>query len=398
MALTDLKCKTAKGADKAYKLADAHGLYLQVMPNGARYWRMSYRFLGKQKTLALGVYPEVSLAQAREKREAARNLLADNIDPGEARKAEKRKRIAAAECTFERVARDWHDRHKARWSDGHARTILYRLEQDIFPVIGHRPIGEIKTPEVMEALRSIEDRGAHEMARRARQVCDQVFRHACITGLAENNPASNLRGALKPFRKGHFAAIDSAELPTFMRILERNELRLFPHTRLAMKLLLLTFVRTSELIQATWDEFDLEDRTWLIPTERMKMRRPHLVPLSDQALAILRELKELSGGRLYVFPSQIKPKGHMSNNTILKVIEKMGYRGRMTGHGVRALAMSTIKEKLGYRHEVVDRQLAHAPRNAVDAAYDRAQFLDDRRKMMQDWADYLDGVIAGNGL
>ncbi len=394
MALTDLKCKNAKPTAKAQKLADGHGLYLEITPTGGRYWRLKYRYLGKEKRLALGVYPEVSLAEARDKREAARKLLADEIDPGEARKVQKRKRISDADCTFERVARDWHDRHKARWSDSHAQNQIYRMEQDIFPVIGHRPIGLITTPELLEALRKIEDRGAHEMARRARQCCDQVFRHACISGLAENNPATNLRGALKPFKKGHFAAIDSQDLPDFLKAVERNDLRLYPLTRLALKLLLLTFVRTSELIEATWDEFDLDGSVWLIPAERMKMRRPHLVPLSDQALTVLRELKALSNGQSYIFPSQIKPKGHMSNNTILKVMEKAGYKGRMTGHGVRALAMSTIKEKLGYRHEVVDRQLAHAHRNAVDAAYDRAQFLDDRKKMMQDWADYLDGVAS----
>jgi integrase len=245
-------------------------------------------------------------------------------------------------------------------------------------------------------IRKIEKRGALELARRATQMCGQIFRYAIVTGRAERNPAIDLKGALKPMRKGHYAAFDVDELPTFIRCLNLNQARLYVPTINAVKLLMLTFVRTSELIGATWDEINLETGEWIIPAERMKMRRPHIVPLAKQAVAILEEQKRLSVYGDLVFPNQVTPRKHMSNCTILGAIKRLGYKGQMTGHGFRALAMSSVKEKLGYRHEVVDRQLAHAPRSKVDAAYDRAKFLSDRRVMMQEWADYLD-KIADSG-
>jgi integrase len=248
---------------------------------------------------------------------------------------------------------------------------------------------------MLHTLQKIEKRGAHEMSRRAMQYCSQIFRYAIVTGRAERNPTADLKGALKPVKHGHFAALDVKDLPEFLQAIESHEVRLFIQTRLAIRLMMLTFVRTGELIKAKWDEFDLDTGEWNIPAERMKMRRPHIVPLSKQAIVVLRELQKLSGNRDYVFASAAKPRQHMSNNTILKALERIGYKGRMTGHGFRALAMSTIKENLGYRHEVVDRQLAHAHANKVDAAYDRAKFLPERRKMMQEWADYLDDVASG---
>src|ERR1700733_197820 len=256
------------------------------------------------------------------------------------------------------------------------------------------PIAHIKPLELLQALRKMEDRGAHELTRRALQYCGQVFRYAIVTERAERDITADLRGALRPFKRGHYAAIEADDLPEFLEALERNDARLFPQTRAATRLLLLTFVRTSELIGATWSEFKLEESEWIIPAERMKMRRPHVVPLSGKSVAILRELKAHTGYGAWVFPNQIDSRRHMSNATVLGALKRLGYKGRMTGHGFRALAMSTIKEKLGYRHEVVDRQLAHAPRSKVDAAYDRALFLADRRKMMQDWADYLDKVSS----
>jgi integrase len=394
MPLTDTACRNARAKDKAYKLTDGAGLHLLVKPNGGRYWRMKYYFAGKEKLLSFGTYPEVTLAEARERREKARKLLGNNVDPSAVRKVEKQQRLLNAENTFEAIAREWHQNKISSWTERHGANVLHRLEVDIFPVLGRRPIADIEAPELLAALRRVEARGALEIAKRLNQTCGQVFRYAIATGRAKRNPVPDLRDALKPIVKGHYAAIEIKELPDFMKALEQNDARLYALTRLAIRLMLLTFVRTGELIGAKWTEFDLEDCQWTIPAERMKMRSEHIVPLSKQTLAILRELKLLTGNRAYLFPNQARPTDHMSNNTILGALKRLGYQGKMTGHGFRALAMSAIKEKLGYRHEVVDRQLAHAPRNKVDAAYDRAKFLGDRKKMMQHWADYLDSLLA----
>lgn len=391
MPLTNAACLNAKPESKPYRIADAGGLYLEVAPNGSKYWRLKYRFAGKEKRLALGVYPTVSLAVARIKRDEARQQLDAAIDPGAIKRERKARAMLDAQITFELIAREWWEQRKGGWSEGHAEDVLHRLATDIFPSLGKRPIAQVTPPELLTCLRRIEDRGAMELARRARQVCGQIFRYAIATGRAERDPAAPLADALKTFKRRHFAAIEAEELPDFLRALDRNDVRLYPLTRMAVRLLMLTFVRTTELIAARWDEFDANEQQWIIPAARMKMRRPHVVPLSRQAAELLRELRKLTGWSEWLFPNQVRPKKHMSNGTILKALEKLGYKDRMTGHGFRALALSTIKEKLGYRHEVVDRQLAHAPRSKVDAAYDRAAFLGDRRRMMQDWADYLDG-------
>lgn len=367
-------------------------MYLEIMPHGSKLWRLKYRFNGKENRIGLGSYPETSLKEAREKREAARKLLSSGMNPAQAKKDNKRQSRLNAGNTFEAIAREWHEHNKGRWTETHAQDILRRLEVDIFHEFGHRPVKEITPPEILDALRKIENRGAHEIARRAMQNCGQVFRYAVATGRAESDPTRDLKGALKPFKKTHFAALDSKELPAFLDTLNRNEARLYPQTIRAVRLLMLTFVRTSELIGARWEEIDLDAAQWEIPAERMKMRKPHIVPLSRQVVEILKEQHELTGRWEWVFPNQVRPKTHMSNNTILMALRRMGYQGKTTGHGFRALAMSTIKEELGYRHEVVDRQLAHAQRNKVDAAYDRAQFLSERKKMMQEWADYLEGL------
>jgi integrase len=267
---------------------------------------------------------------------------------------------------------------------------MRRLEQDLFPVIGRKPIRDITSQMMLDVIRRIEERSAFEMARRAMQMSGHIFRYAVLTNRAEKDPTQALKGALKPYKKGNYAAMEIKEFPEFLAKLNRNEARLFPTTRIMFDLMMLTFVRTSELIKAEWSEFDLDAREWRIPAERMKMRKEHIVPLSKQAIAHLKELKRINGDTKYVFPSQRDPRKHISNNAILVALDRMGYRGIHTGHGFRALAMSTIKEKLGYRHEVVDRQLAHAPGNQVDKAYDRAKFLDERTEMMQKWADYID--------
>ena len=392
MKLSDAKCRGAKPKDKPYKLTDGEGMYLDVRPNGSKYWRFKYRIHGREKLLALGVYPEISLAKARERRVAARSLLLDGLDPSIEQK--KRKAIAQAksESTFEAIAREWHETRKNRWSERYAAGVMKRLEDYIFPEIGDYPIEEIEPPILLMAIRKIESRPAIEIAKRQLQKCGEIFRYAIATGRAVRDPSADIKGALVQHKKTHYAALDVKELPEFLHVLERNEARLYRNTQNAVWLLMLTFVRTGELIGASWEEIDFERKLWIIPAERMKMGKEHVVPLSRQAIAILKDQKEITGHWPLVFPSTVRPKQSISNNTILGAIKRMGYQGRMTGHGFRALAMSAIKQELGYRHEVVDRQLAHTPKNKIDKAYDRADFLEERTKMMQEWADYIDAL------
>lgn len=276
MKLTNIACKNAKPKDKVYKLSDGAGMYLQVMPNGAKYWRLRYRFGGRERQLALGVYPETTLQMARDKRLAARRLVNEDIDPGLEKKKRKQQIAKDAANTFKVIAEEWVQHNSETWSENHARTVRRRLEMDIYPKIGNIPIKEINAPLLLPVMRAIEKRNAHEMARRALQYCGQIFRYAIVTGRSERDVAADLKGALKPFKRSHFAAMDAEELPEFLQVLERNEARLFPQTIIAVKLLMLTFVRTSELIKATWDEFDFERKMWVIPAERMKMKRPHI--------------------------------------------------------------------------------------------------------------------------
>ncbi|MFC5462588.1 tyrosine-type recombinase/integrase [Massilia niabensis] len=397
--LTEMQVRNAKRKDKAYKLYDGGGLYLHVLPTGSRIWRLKFRqFDGKENLLTFGPYPEITLQDAREKRLEARRLMLQGIDPAKYRDDAKRLTAERLRNTFEKIAREWYANKVPTWSDRTAKNMIVRLEADIFPSIGSRPITELKHREIIDTLRKIEERGATEIAKRLKAVCSQIFSYAIQCGLAERNLVADMRDVLKSRRASHFAAIDADELPTFLASLERNEARMFEPTRIAMRLMLLVFVRTSELIETPWSEIDLDKGEWIIPWQRMKRGKltvnpdttNHHVCLSRQAFTLLRELHAITGGSKYLFPNQRDPKKPISNNTLLVVLERMGYKGRMTGHGFRALAMSTIKERLGYRHEVVDRQLAHAPRDKVASAYDRAQFLAERRKMMQDWADYID--------
>lgn len=397
MALSDVACRTAKPLEKSYKMGDSGGLYLEVMPHGSKLWRLKYRYGGKEKRLALGQYPEVSLAEAREGRDKARKLLAANQDPSLVKQEEKRLAAASAADTFEGLAREWHEKHKAKWSANHAGTVLRRLERDIFPAIGNVPVKDISTPRLAIVIENIEKRGAYETARRALQYSRAVFAYAKLRGKIQVNPADvKAKDFLAPSVRGHYPAMEAKDLPIFLSKLYRNEARLFIQTQLAMELMMLTFVRTNELIQARWREFDFSKKQWIIPGERMKMKKDHIVPLSRQALAILEKMKPLSGHREYVFPGQRDPRSHMSNGAILMALDRMGYRGIHTGHGFRALAMTTIMEELGYPHEVPDIQLAHAKGDDVRRAYDRTKFLPQRKKMMQDWADYIDR-LAMNG-
>ncbi|MYN38637.1 integrase arm-type DNA-binding domain-containing protein [Duganella sp. FT109W] len=401
--LTEMQVRKAKPHEKAYRLFDGGGLYLEVTPKGSRIWRMKFRQAnGSENVLTFGPYPEITLQNAREKRLEARRLILQGDDPAKLRDATKRRAAEEAANTFEKIAREWYANKVPTWSERTSKNMIQRLEADIFPQIGKLPIAELKHRDVIAALRKIEQRGAAEIAHRMKAVCAQIFSYAIQCGLTDRNLVVDMKDVLKTRRASHFAAIDADELPAFLGVLERNEARMFQPTRIALRLMLLVFVRTSELIETPWSEINLEKGEWIIPWQRMKRGKltvnpdmtDHHVCLSRQACHLLRELHAITGSGTYLFPNQRDHHKPISNNTLLVALERMGYKGRMTGHGFRALAMSTIKERLGYRHEVVDRQLAHAPKDKVASAYDRAQFLAERHRMMQDWADYIDSVAA----
>ena len=404
--LSDVQPRTAKAKNKAYKLSDGGGLYLLVNPDGAKYWRMDYRYLGARRTLAFGKYPQISLADARSKRIGARKLLDAGIDPSQDKQEQKRIAKDKSVNTFEKIAREWHNNRLTAWSKSTAKDTINRLERDIFPHIGALPIAEITPKQMIATLRKIEARGAQEIARRIKAVCARIFSYANQIGIENRNPAANLKDVLKPIKPGHFAAISTDELPAFLAAMNSNATRLFMPTRIVLRIMLLQFMRTSELIETPWSEINLESGEWIIPWQRMKRGKltmnpdttDHHVCLSRQALVLLRELHKLTGGNKWLFPNQRDHEKPMSNGAILSALKRMGYKNKMTGHGFRALAMSTIKERLGYRHEVVDRQLAHAQKDKVASAYDRATFLDERKKMMQDWADYIDTIENSNNV
>lgn len=395
MKLTELICKNAKAENTPKKLSDGQGLYLEVMPSGAKYWRMKYRHLGKEKRLAFGVYPDVSLKGAREKRDQARKLIAANKDPSFEKRKEKDTALEVAGNTFKKIAREWYEHNISSWKPDYGTTILNRLEKDVFPIIGDCPITDITPKMLLDLGKSIQQRGANELAKRTIQTSKHIFRYAIISGRANANPADHLRGMIKPAPKTHYAALGHSDLPEFLKALYANKPRLMPLTLLAVQFLMLTFVRTGEMIKAEWSEIDFDERVWLIPARRMKMGKDHLVPLSDQSIKILKEVRKLHTNKKYVFPSRENSQNHMSNNTVLMALRRMGYAGKMTGHGFRSMAMSIIMEKLGYRHEVPDRQLAHSKKGDVNRAYDRAMFIDERIVMMQDWANYLDLLATG---
>lgn len=391
MSLTDAAVRNAKAKDKPYKLTDGGGLFLWVQPSGGKWWRYKYRFAGKEKLLALGSYPDVSLAEARERHIQARKVLSSGKDPGEVKKEAKRLALLKSVTTFEAVAREWCESRKHKWVTSYGEAMMTRLETHVFPRLGQRAISDITAPELLAVLRIVEGTGALDLAQRLLQASGQVFRYAIATGRAERNPAADLRGALKPPVRKHQAHLKADELPEYLQKLEAYDGSL--QTKLALKFLLLTFVRTSELRGAEWKEIHFEDAVWHIPAERMKMRDPHIVPLSRQAIAVLKELQQLTGQWRFVFPNQHKPSGCMSENTMLYGLYRMGYHSKATGHGFRSTA-STILNEHGFAPDVIERQLAHAERNQVRAAYNHAQYLPERRKMMQWWADFLDRMAA----
>lgn len=379
--LTDAFVRNVKRSASARKFSDGGGLYLLVAPTGGRYWRYNYRFNNRQKTLALGTYPDVSLAKARDRHRLARELLADGVDPG----VEK----AGVGKTFEDVANAWHARWRSSRSQRHADYVLKRLRADIFPEIGSLPIAKIPCSAFRNAVQKVEERGALDIAKRLLQTCGQIMRYAVANDLSPRNPVADIKPSdiLKPRKRRNYARVDANELPNLLAAIDSYVGA--EHTRLALQLMALTFVRTYELIGARWPEFDLKAARWDIPAERMKMKTPHIVALSKQALVVLERLRKISFGRELVFPGDINPEQPMSNNTILFALYRMGYRGRMTGHGFRGVA-STILHEEGWPHEHIELQLAHQERDDTSASYNHALYLKPRAEMMQAWADHLD--------
>ncbi|PLX39934.1 MAG: integrase [Deltaproteobacteria bacterium] len=394
MPLTDTAVKTAKPRDRRYKISDERGLYIEIAPNGGKWWRFKYRFGGKEKLLSLGVYPDVSLKQARERQDEARKLVADKVDPGEVRKAEKASQAEAGANTFEVVAREWLEKQSTRWSVRYFHDVVRRMERDIFPAIGKVPINDLSSSAVLKAVQRIKSRGALETARRQLQVCGQVFDYAVATDRAEKNPAIHLRGTLTPVKVSHHASItDPKAIGALLRAIEGYDGSLV--TLYALRLAYLTFVRPGELRKAEWSEIDLEAKEWRIPAERMKMKVLHIVPLSRQAINTLEELQRITGRGRFLFPGARSNGRPMSENTVNAALRRLGYtKEEMTGHGFRSMA-STILNEEQWNHDAIERQLAHSERNKVRAAYNYAEHLETRTKMMQWWADYLDGLKAG---
>lgn len=395
MKLNARQVDTSKPKEKAYKLSDGGGLYLLVNTNGSRYWRLKYRVAGKEKLLALGVYPDVSLADARAKRDEAKRTLAAGGDPGEIKQAEKQAKILAVNNSFEALALEWHEHKRLGWSQGYADDILEYLQKDVFPFIGKRAIAEIKASEMLVVLRKMEQRGVLDKLKKTRQACRQIFTYAVITGRAEHNPVTDLAGALKAPKQKHFPHLLTDQIGDFLRAL--SEYSGSTVTQNATRLLMLTGTRTIELRAAEWAEFDLEKGIWQIPAERMKMRRPHVVPLSIQAKSLLEEVHQLTGRGRFVFPGRNDAGKTMSEASINQVIKRIGYDGKATGHGFRH-TMSTILHEQGYNTAWIETQLAHVDKNSIRGTYNHAQYLDGRREMLQWYADYMDALESGENV
>jgi len=392
--LSEIRVRTAKPKDKEYKIFDGGGLFVMITPSGGKLWHFKYRFDKKEKKLTFGPYPEISLFEARQRRDEAKNQLEHGIDPGALRKAQKQAETESAE-TFEVIAREWHMKYTPTWAPGHAAKVLRNLDRDLFPWIGSRPINEIKAPELLAALRRIESRGALDTAHRVRSIASQVFRYAVATGRAERNPATDLIGALPPAVDKHLPSItDPKEVAPLLRAMDGYQGSFIVQS--ALRLSPLFFVRPGELRHAEWTEIDLEEAVWNIPAHKMKMKEAHIVPLCKQAIDILKELEPLTGASKYVFPSGRSFARPMSENAVNAALRRMGYdKGTMTGHGFRAMARTILDEVLQVRPDFIEHQLAHAVRDPNGRAYNRTAHLEERRKMMQKWADYLDGLKAG---
>lgn len=396
MALTDIKVKSAKGQGKPYKLSDEKGLHLLVNPGGTKLWRFSYRFLGKQKTLALGAYPDVSLANAREKRDEARKQLANDADPSEVKKAQKASRLDRAANSFEVVARRWHSKGEAKWSESYSKKVIQMLERDLFPWLGGKPVADMDAPEFLAVARRLEARSLVDAAHRAMQLCGQIMRFAVAEGLVSRDPVVDLRGALQSVKTEHMASTtDPVRVGEILRMIDgfKGSYQVMQ----ALKLAPLVFTRPGELRQAKWKDIDLDSALWSIPAEAMKMREPHLVPLSTQAVAILRDMEPFSGHLEHVFPGGRDPKRPMSDAAINAAMRRLGIdtQNELTGHGFRAMARTILHEQLNYPPDIIEVQLAHKAPGPLGAAYARAKFIEQRTKMMQVWADYLDKLKQG---
>jgi len=394
--LTDTAVRTAKPAVKPRKLADEKGLFLLVMPTGGKWWRLKYRFAGKEKLLALGVYPDVTLKDARERREDARKLLANGTDPGEVKQAAKNRRREVAANSFEAIGREWYAKTAPTMAESTKEKLLRRLEVDVYPVIGSRPISELAAPDLLAVIRRIESRGALDIAKRMHNACGRIFRYAVGHGLCTRDPSRDLeiKDILPPADVRHHASVkDPQAIGELLRAIEGFTGAYT--TRCALRLAPLVFVRPGELRHAEWKEFDFDKAEWRIPADKMKMKEQHIVPLSAQAIAVLREIEALTGHGRYVFPSERGGGRPMSENTVNGALRRLGYTtDEMTGHGFRSMA-STMLHELQYPHAVIERQLAHGERNKVSASYNFAEYLPERRKLMQEWADYLDKIKVG---
>lgn len=389
MPLTVREVQSARPGQKQYKLSDGGGLFLLVHPNGSRYWRLKYRWRGRENIHALGVYPTISLAEARQRRSEAKKMLARGVDPNAERRAA---RLTETE-TFERVAGEWHGRRAPTWTAGYAEKVARQLAQHVYPRLGRRPIGQITAQELLSVLRRVEERGSIETAHRLLQNCSQIFRYAVAAEKADNNPAANLRGALRPVSAQHYPSVtDPTTVGALLRAIDGYEGQ--PTVQAALRLAPLVFVRPGELRHAEWTEINLVGAEWRIPAERMKLRAQHIVPLARQATEVLRELNDVSGQGRYVFPSIRSADRPISGNTLNAALRRMGYsRDEMTAHGFRSIA-STMLNEHGWNRDWIERQLAHGERNSVRAAYNFAEYLPERRRMMQWWADHLDALKA----
>ncbi len=401
MALTNTSIVNAKPKDKAYKLSDTGGLYLYIHPSGSKTWRMKYRLDGRERVLTIGKYSKDldsghSLLSARSMRDKAKKLLVEGVDPSIEKQRKKNENRQRQSESFELIAREWWEMKKARWSSKHGQAVIHTLEQNIFPSLGKRPIAEITAPEMLQVIRKIESRGALEMASKILQRCSSIFRYSITTGKAQYNPAADLREALKTPEKRNHPSLEARELPEFLQKLSKYDGHI--QTKLATRLLFLTFVRTGELRGAKWEEFDWDKKEWRIPKLRMKVKtEDHIVPLSSQAVEILDELKKLNSGCEFILPSQRNIAKPISENTILYALYRMGYHSRATGHGFRTTA-STILNETGFSPDAIEKALAHGEKNKIRAAYNKAQYLDERHNMMQWWADYLDNLEYGTNI
>ena len=394
MPLNDTLIRGLKAEARARKYFDGGGLFLFIPTNGSKLWRMAYRFEGKSKLLSFGDYPTVSLKDARERREAAKKLLAQGIDPSEQKREDRKARLNAQRDSFQNIAREWHETRLAEFSEKHRGTVMYRLETYIFPGIGTKHIAKLDTQDILAIVKPLEQKGCYETSRRLLQIINQVFRYAIVTGRAKHNIAADLRGALRPRKVTHRAAlVEPIKVGQLLRDIDAYE-GYFPLT-CALKLAPLVFTRPTELRAAQWKEFDLDDKEWRIPAERMKMRRQHIVPLSTQAVSILEDLYYVTGDGTYLFPSIRTATRPISDATMLNALRRMGYQKQeMSVHGFRSIA-STLLNELSYNRDWIERQLAHGEANDVRAAYNYAEYLPERRRMMQEWADYLDKLRDG---